>query len=914
MTKKKTGKRKLLMLLDGNAIIHRAFHGVPPLTLADGTPSNAVYGFTSTLFTVLEKFQPDYVVATFDLPGKTFRHDLYPDYKGKRKEIDADLIPQFDLVKEVVRALNIEIAEKQNYEADDVIGTLSVQATAQGVDTVIVTGDRDTLQLVDDHVKVFTMSRGMHDMRLYDAEAVYDKMGVHVAQITDFKGICGDSSDNIPGVKGIGEKGAQQLLGAYGDLDGVYVHIDEVKGAQQKKLIADKEMAYLSRDLGVIALDVSVQLSLTDSESAAIDFDGGREIFEKFQFMSLIKRLDKRKAASGDVDSDTPEKEVKTKKSAKKSSSKSAYVGALDGVLAREYMGIHEGRAVCAVFDVGEDRILGAAFAGIDAAGEPDSAVYIARTDELQAAFDHFVSDLGAQLVVYDAKALWHQIRDRSDALLHVWRDVHLLAYSARTGRKIDRENLVYEVCGSAYAAEEELQMSLASLTLRDEKIATDRLCTQASQIVQVYVQMVAEMDALVAMQDDAMHVWHVFDDIEMPLARILYGMEVAGIAFDETVFARISTATEETLSTLTAEIHDLAGSVFNINSTKQLRTVLFEDLGIPTTNIKKTKTGYSTASSELEKLKELHPIAAKIESYRELFKLKTTYIDTLPLLARADGRIHTTYNQAVTSTGRLSSSDPNLQNIPVRTEAGRALREAFVASEGHILVSADYSQVELRCVAHVADDAAMIKAFRDDADIHTFTSSQVLDKPMESITKEERSRAKELNFGLIYGMGASSFAKASAMSVQEARDFIDRYFTAFHGVRTYMDDTKQRAHAEGFVETLEGRRYYVSGITSKNAMMRAGAERAAINMPIQGLAADIMKVAMIALDDYIAATYPKGEVRMLLQVHDEVILEAPVDQAKEVAAAVRTVMEDAYTLAVPLVVDVEVGQHWGQL
>ncbi len=952
MVTKEKNKRKLLMLLDGNAIIHRAFHGVPPLTLADGTPSNAVYGFASTLLSVLEKFQPDYVVATFDLPGKTFRHDLYPEYKGKRKAMDEDLIPQFDLVKEVVRGLNIEIVEKSGFEADDVIGTLGVQATAAGVDTVIVTGDRDTLQLVDDHVKVFTMSRGLHDMRLYDAEAVYDKMGVHVAQVVDFKGICGDSSDNIPGVKGIGEKGAQQLLEKYGDLDGVYAHIDEISGAQHKKLVADKEMAYLSRTLGVIDCAVPVKLSLSASSSADIDFSGGRAVFGKFQFTSLMKRLDKKNALEGDQSegdqrdsSSSAEGSVSQKKKQTKSSKKSTKKDGssmenfriLEGVLAREYMGVHERDVVCAVFDFDASRIVGAAFVCVSADGEVGSAAYIPRSDDLAQAFDFFIGPQGARLCVYDAKALWHSCKSvvshdsdsritsesrcsQVELLPVIWRDVHLLAYSARTGRKIDVESLVYEVVGSAYV--ESVAGAQMALDLRDDGAVRMTCAQQAWQQAKVYVRMVAEMDDIASHQrdvsprtsQDVPTVWHVFNDLEMPLARILYDMECVGIGFDERVFEKISTKTEKLLARLTQEIYDLAGSEFNINSTKQLRTVLFETLRIPTDSIKKTKTGFSTASSELEKIKQLHPIAHKIESYRELFKLKTTYIDTLPLLARVDSRIHTTYNQAVTSTGRLSSSDPNLQNIPVRTEAGRALREAFVARSGYSFISADYSQVELRCVAHVAQDKAMIQAFHENADIHTFTSARVMGKAMEDITKAERSRAKELNFGLIYGMGATSFAKASGLSNAEARAFIEKYFDTFHGVRDYMAQTKILAHENGFVETIEGRRYHINGIASKNAMMRAGAERAAINMPIQGLAAELMKLAMIAVDCHIRSHYPDDDVQMLLQVHDEIILEVPDVIVKDVMVDVRKVMEGVHTLDVPLVADAEIGQHWGAL
>ncbi len=917
MVKKR--KRELLMLLDGNAIIHRAFHGVPPLSLPDGTPTNAVYGFTSTLLNVLEKFQPDYVVATFDLPGKTFRHDLYPEYKGKRKELDPDLIPQFDLVKEVVLALNIDIQEKENYEADDVIGTLSKQATAEGVNTVIVTGDKDTLQLVDDHVSVFTMSRGISDMILYDSELVLEKMGVRVEQVTDYKGIRGDSSDNIPGVRGIGEKGATELLGLYGDLDGVYAHIDDVKGAMQKKLLEYKEQAYLSKELGTIDCAVPVTLSLKDSSSAAISFDGARAVFQKFAFARLVKRLDKR---AGRIEESAASENVgkSQKKSTKKKVSAATHERAsLNSVEAREFLGHCEGKEVVMLLDADHVQLHGAALC------LGDRAVYIPYNDDLRASFDGFLSRGKSRIIAYDVKALKHQCRALSVPEPLVWRDLLLLAYCARTGKRIALWELVFSIVEGSHVTQEQKQSQMA-LDLRDDVAVQKRLVAQVSEVAQVYRVILEEMDVIataqkksqaeknVKVRDDAPTVWHVFDHLEMPLMAILYKMEEAGIAFDPAVFSRIAKSTNRKLEKLTKSIHDHAGSAFNINSTKQLRVVLFETLQLPVAGVTRTKTGYSTASSELEKLRSLHPIIPAIETYRELFKLKTTYIDALPALVRDDGRIHTTYNQAVTSTGRLSSSDPNLQNIPTRTEAGRALRAGFVAGKGKKLISADYSQVELRCVAHVAQDTAMIEAFKKGADIHTFTSARVLGKDMDAISKEERSRAKELNFGLIYGMGSSSFAKAADIDLSLAKDFIAKYFGAFHGVKDYMDQTKVFAHEHGYVETLEGRRYYLDGISSKNSMIRSGAERAAINMPIQGLAAEIMKLAMIAVDRFLVEKYPTGDVRMLLQIHDEIILESPEKNAAKVMKEIQSVMEGVYALSVPLTVDAEIGDHWGEL
>ncbi|PID51771.1 MAG: DNA polymerase I [Candidatus Moraniibacteriota bacterium] len=877
---------KTLLLLDGNAIIHRAYHAIPPLSSDDGVQTNAVFGFTSTLLTVLEKFHPDYIIATFDVPGKTFRHDMYDAYKATRKETPEDLIPQFDLVKDVVKSLGITIVEKKGYEADDVIGTLAAQASKAHLNTIIVTGDKDTLQLVDDYVRVFTMSRGIHDMVFYDADMVKEKMGVDVAQIVDYKGLRGDSSDNIPGVKGVGEKTAVTLLETYRDLEDIYDHIDECKGAVQKKLIQDKENAFLSRTLGTIKRDVPIGVIDYDAtQTARMTFDTARKMFRKLNFTRLLKRL--------------PDDTQKTEPASAQAYT-SVDPGAVAEILAKKRDGV-----VALTLDADDMHIYGIALCD-------GATYYLPYTQQTQKTIKDFLCDADAHKICFDAKADMHTLAHHDMRLHGVTADVLLQAYVVQKNSKLLFEQLVFDVLGDVIDAHDDANQ--LSLGLRDNDGQKATACQKASYIHALHAHFIQEIDATVATQHENANVATLLATMEMPLVPILFAMERHGILLDRARFCCIAKDIDRAIATLTERIYEHAGETFNINSTQQLRVILFDTLGIDTSAIKKTKTGFSTASSELEKMRDAHPIIADIEKYRELFKLKTTYVDVLPALTDAENRIHTSFNQAVASTGRLSSSDPNMQNIPIRTEEGRKLRDGFIAAPGTKLVSADYSQIDLRCVAHVSHDAALIEAFHNGADIHTFTAASVLGIAQKDVTKRQRSNAKELNFGLIYGMGQFGFARAAGIDNKKAQQFIDAYFDKFVGVKAYMEQTKKTAAHNGYVETLFGRRRYVPSITAKNFQLRTAGERAAINMPIQGLAADIMKLAMIAADKHITKTYHNGEVHAILQIHDEIIFEVAEQHVDQFVTDIARTMENVCTLTVPLVVDVAVGQHWGEL
>ncbi len=790
-------EKKTLLLLDGNAIVHRAYHAIPPLTNDEGIQTNAVFGFTSTLLTVLEKFQPDYIVATFDLPGKNFRHDMYSDYKATRKETPEDLIPQFDLVKDVVRSMGIVIAEMEGYEADDVIGTIAKQASGDKVETIIVTGDKDTLQLVDDHARVFTMSRGIHDMVLYDRELVKEKMGVTVEQIPDYKGLRGDSSDNIPGVKGVGEKTAIALLSEYGDLDGVYANLNNIKDAWRKKLETDKEKAFLSKELGIIKTDVPIEpINYDFAKTSDMTFDTARKMFLQMGFTSLLKRLPE----NGEDKNNGEEIKIKT----------------LEGSQVKKTLESLKNKKTVVAVDCSDGVIYGLAIV-VD-----DELLYIQINKESKNVCVEFLEDDNIKKIIFDIKDMMHELKKCKIVLKGGVQDVLLQAYITQQNKKLKFDTLVFDVFG--VMLEKKATGAQMALELRDNDNEKQTVCEKVYYTNGLASHFDKKISETLKTQKEKANIQTMLDTMEMPLIEILFNMEERGIKLDKNTFSKIAEYIDGNIEELSENIYKHAEEVFNINSTKQLRVILFEKLGIDTKDIKKTKTGFSTASSELDKIRDVHPIVENIEKYRELFKLKSTYIDVLPTLTDSENKIHTTFNQAVTSTGRLSSSEPNLQNIPIRTEEGRKMRDGFVASDGYVFVSADYSQIDLRCVAHASGDKTMIKAFNEGADIHTTTAATVMGKNPEEITKIERASAKELNFGLIYGMGAHGFAVAAGISREEAKEFIATYFEKFAGVKTYIENTKKEAAEVGYVETLFGRRRYVPNITAKNFMLKSGA------------------------------------------------------------------------------------------
>jgi DNA polymerase-1 len=888
---------KTLLLLDGNAIIHRAYHALPPLTTKSGKVVNAVYGFSATLLSVIEKFKPEYVVASFDLREPTFRHKEYKEYKAKRVKAPDELYEQIPLVKEVVKSFGIPIYEKEGFEADDMIGSLAKLASRDGYDVVIVTGDMDTLQLVDDHIKVFTMRRGIKDTVLYDEQGVREKYGFDPEFLPDYKGLAGDASDNIPGVSGVGAKTASDLLGKYQTLENVYEHLDELKGALREKLERDKMQAFQSKDLGTIRTNVVEEF---EGEKCRFVFDEKtreevRKIFVDLDFFSLLKRLSPSKKEK--ISQNKSLKGVREKKYRKILSKKDHH-----------FFDSEKESPVAYVLDGDVDK-----FSGVVINRQAGRSLYVAWNGENKQYLREFFQDAERKKIGLHTKEEYIFLRKKEINFYEKsFVDVSLCAYVLGNTGDISLEHLVLSEFG------EEVDFSSSQETLfsqeSSEKLSPreEKLCEKADALRKVYFVLNSRIIQESKRDDKHKTLEDLLEKIEYPLVGVLARMEENGILFDKNVFEGISETLEKDIKKLQQYIYDLAGEEFNINSTKQLKSILFDKLQIDTKDIKKTKTGYSTASSELQKLKKQYPIAKAVEEYRELFKLKTTYVDTLPKIVAQDGRIHTTFNQTITATGRLSSTDPNLQNIPIKTDLGRLLRTAFIAKENHVLVSLDYSQIDLRCAAHVSGDKKMIEAFHRGDDIHTATACEIFETTPSKVTKLQRRQAKVLNFGVLYGMGVYGFMNASGVSRAEAQAFIDAYMERFSGLAEYLKSMKEFAKKHGYVETEWGRRRYIPEINSANFQVASAGERMAINLPVQGLAADIMKLAMIEADRYIREKGYKNA--LLLQVHDEIICEIPEKEEQQFSQNLREIMEQVYSLKVPLVVDVASGRSWGEL
>jgi len=883
-----------------------------------------VYGFTSTLLKAIEDVKPTHIAAAFDLAGPTFRHEAYTEYKATRVKAPDDLYEQIPLVKELVTAMNIPIFEKQGFEADDLIGTVcrTIDDEKKNFETIIVTGDMDTLQLVDNNTKVYTLRKSIKDQIIYDPGLVVEKYGFGPEHVIDYKSLRGDASDNIPGVKGIGEKTATELITTYGTLDDIYAAVDsgEFKGTDKVKelLLQNRDMAYMSYRLATIDTKVPIEFDLTKCVLNEFDYKVATEMFQKYEFRSLLPRLLKlinqgKSATSatslfdeGSDATDAPHRDE-----------------SLDYILVdtekkfSEFLQELKKQKIFA-FDTETTGLdpMSCELVGLSFSWKEKQAYYIPvghsageqvnKDTVLKGLKDVFESE-EIKKVAHNIKFDMLVLKNAGVEVNNAFFDTMIASYlldPLRRGHSLD---------------------SLAFIEFSHQNISIESLIgTGKKQITfdQVDIQKAFEYAAEDA--DIAYRLYELYApkvssdktiskllfDIEMPVNRILLDMEYKGILLDTKVLAKIGNEVGKRIDELAEMIIGYAGEDFNINSTQQLGTILFTKLGIENQDIKKTKTGISTSATELDKLRGTHPIIEPILEYRELVKLKNTYIDSLPLLVnKKDHRVHTSYSQTIAATGRLSSSDPNLQNIPVRTDFGQRIRGAFIASPGNVLVACDYSQIELRVVASIAQDEKMLSAFRDGRDIHSETASAVFGVTADEVTKDMRRIAKVVNFGIIYGMSAYGLSQAIDMDQKEAKNFIDQYFKQFPLVKKYMDDTLEKAAETGYVETLLGRRRYLPDLSSSMAQVRKAAERMAINMPIQGTAADIMKQAMIDVDSKILKKHP--DIKMLLQVHDELVFEVPKDKSEHVASQIIDVMEQAYKLHCPLVVESKIGPNW---
>jgi DNA polymerase-1 len=881
-----------LLLLDGHSLAYRAFYALPTdLATSAGMVTNAVYGFTSMLVKVLGDEQPDYVAVAFDTPARTFRNEMDVEYKANRKETPDLFRSQLPLIRQVLETLRIPTVELEGVEADDVIGTLATRAAAKGIDTIVVTGDRDSYQLVQDpYLKVLYNKRGVSDYALYDEAGIKERTGVTPAQYPDYAAMRGDSSDNLPGVPGIGEKTAAKLINTYGNLEGIFEHLDELPPKQRENLGEMRERVLQNREMTRLRLDCDISLHPDDLVPTAFDREEVRVLFTQLEFRTLYPRL---LEAVGSSATDAVESESE----------------AVDVDVAH----IRTAAAGIKLFDAirtsGGRYALEARWAGIPGrsaivglgVAATDGVVSYAAGDllddpKVRDALSRLLAGDGPPLVAHRAKELMHGL-----APIEVWSldlDTVVMAYLLDPGEgKYVLDDLVARHLGlevrSPDAEEGTLDLD------GDTSIEETGRRAHAVLALGLFLE-----EALRARELDDLYV-----RVERPLVRVLQEMEAAGIRIDRTFLDEMRRDLAQQCETLVSKIHAAAGEDFNVNSTPQLRRILFEKLGL--TPVKRTKTGPSTDADSLQKLADEHPMVEDLLRYREVEKLRSTYADALPPLIGDDGRVHATFNQTATTTGRISSEAPNLQNVPVRTAEGREMRRAFVADEGCGLLTADYSQIELRVLAHLAEDPGLIDAFARGADVHTITAAGVFDVAESDVDEFQRRFAKVVNYGLAYGMEAYGLGQRLDIPTDQAREILDSYFESFPAVHDYMERTVREARDRGYTTTLFGRRRQIAELASDNFRIRQMGERMAQNAPVQGSAADIFKLAMIDVDAALRASNLRA--RMILTVHDELVLEIPLAEREAVEPLVRDTMSAVTELRVPLIVDVGFGPNWAE-
>lgn len=861
---------KKLLILDSNSILNRAFYGVRYLSAKDGTPTNAIYGFLNILLKLIKEQEPDYICAAFDVKAPTFRHKQYEGYKAQRKPMPEGLAAQMPLAKDVLRAMGVTILEKEGYEADDIIGTVARLCEESEISCFIATGDKDDLQLASDKTKVIlTVTKsGYNETIIYDDKAVKEKYHVTPTEFIDVKALMGDPSDNIPGVKGVGEKTAMSLIEKHHSIEYIYENIDDIglKGAMLQKMKDGREMAFMSKELATINRNTPIEFN---AEECVFDgFENNGELYEilkRLELNSIIKKLD---LSGGD--------NVKENEDIFKDFS--YQVGDKNMI---------SGDKVTVVLDFDGDNISSAAV------GVGNNAVVLNEQDDIK----ELLEDYSIAKVMFDVKEAIVKLNGRID-IKNISDDTAIAAYLVDPAKnEYTIEKLASEYFGTVIEKPEVKQLSLL------DDVETDRSEYLAKCAVALGVLNERIGDKIKENGQEKL-----YNEVELPLVTVLAHLEINGFLVDDNQLKEFADKLGEKIDALTNEIYMLAGEEFNINSPKQLGVILFEKLELKP--VKKTKTGYATNADVLEKLRDKHPIVNFIMEYRQLAKLKSTYCDGLTAVVNPNThRIHSVFTQTVTVTGRLSSTEPNLQNIPTRTELGREIRKMFVAKDGYVLVDADYSQIELRVLAHIANDETMINAFRNNEDIHAVTASQVLGIPLEDVTKEQRSSAKAVNFGIVYGIGEFSLAQDLHISVKEAKAYIESYLEKYHGVRNYMESIKEQAKKDGYVKTMLNRIRYIPELKSPNYNIRQFGERVALNTPIQGTAADIIKLAMVRVDNRLINEGLKS--KLILQVHDELIVEAHKDEVDKVKQILSEEMQNAMKLNVPLKVDMSTGHSW---
>ncbi len=855
-------KRKLFIGIDGNSLMHRAYYALPSMTSREGAPTGAVFGFLNMLMKVLER-KPDYLLVAFDMHGPTFRHATFADYKAGRRETPEDLRPQFPLVQEILKQMGVCVCTCETFEADDILGTFAKKAEEQGINALVVTGDKDALQLISDTTHVLLTKKGITETAEMDKAALKEAYGLTPERMKDLKGLMGDNSDNIPGIPGGGEKTALKLLQEYETLENVLAHAADIKGKLGEKVAESADLARMSYGLGVIDTKAPVECTLEDSRFHAGRLAGGRGLLAQYQLFAIMKRL--------------PEGEANMQEKAPR-----AERGRKESVLLKDMNGVEE---AAAALKNAKEWALCMAGDTLAVAGDAQKEYRMCFSGtllepgldpaEVFACLRPSLEDAGIAKLLFDAKKWMHMLASYKITLAGVAFDAMIADYLL-----------------NATQPASELQSLLHVRTGSNEVNACDLFALAAPMLEELKEK---DLDEL-------------YNTMELPLTGVLYRMEKQGFLVDTAVLNELNAQFAKTIDALAADIYEQAGETFNILSPKQLGAILFEKLQLPAQ--RKTKTGYSTDAEVLEALADAHPVVNLVQEYRFLTKLKSTFVDgLLAAIFPADGRVHTSFNQNVTATGRISSTDPNLQNIPVRTQQGREIRKAFVASPGCVLVGADYSQIELRLLAHISGDETMINAFLNGGDIHARTASEVFGVPLDQVEQSQRSAAKAVNFGIVYGISDFGLARNLGIGKKQAGEYIQKYLDKYPGVRAYMQKSVQDGKEQGYVKTILGRRRGLPELSSSQYNTRSFGERVAMNMPIQGSAADIIKLAMVHVDEALQAR--NMQAKLILQVHDELILDVPAEEVDQAVELVRDCMQNAMRLCVPLEADVRVGHSW---
>lgn len=903
--------KQRLIIIDGNALIHRSFHALPPtLRTQKGVLVNAVYGFASFLLKALNEFNPEYVVLTLDKKGPTFRHEAYTEYKATRVKAPDELYEQIPLVKEVATAFNIPIFELSGFEADDLIGTICEKTKKEkNLEKIIITGDLDTLQLIDENTKVYTMSRGLNDSVLYDSLAVYARYHLAPEQIIDYKALRGDVSDNIPGVRGIGEKTASDLISEFKDLNGVYKAAKEnhknIKPRIIELLKASQKNAYLSQELATINKKAPIEFSLQKITFSSFSSDKVLKIFSELEFKSLLPKVKALREKTDKTEID-PNKNLASKE---KISNYELIIDERDFISFLEKLEKQKEFSFSVLAsdpDPLKSTLIGLAFSW--KAGE---AFFIKTNKENLKLLHPILNNPEIKKNGHNVKHSWRILKNNNLNLEGISFDVMIASYLLNPGnRQHNLESIAFNDLGLEKMNSQDTKKTEATqLSLNFKEIDLEKISLYACEEADFINRLTKILKKRLQEED----LWGLFNEMEMPLIKVLGQMEENGIKLSLPLISNLRKIVGEKITKLEKNIYQLAGEKFNINSTKQLKEILFVKLEISTNNIKKTKTGFSTAEDELEKLENNHPIIPFLREYRELNKLQTTYLNALgEMISPKTGRIHTNFNQTVTATGRLSSSDPNLQNIPIKTKEGQEIREAFVASPGYKLLGLDYSQIELRLAAHLSGDKKLIKAFKNNEDIHTATAAEINDVSLKEVTKKMRREAKAINFGILYGQGPHGLSQAASIPYYQANEFIKKYFLAYPSIKKMIEKTIKEAQKNSYAITLFGRKRPLPEINSNLVFVRKSAERMATNTPLQGTAADMIKIAMIKVSQLISGK--EDEIKMLLQVHDELIFEIKEDKLNFYAPKIKKIMENIIPLKVPIIVDENSGNNWDDL